>query len=457
MRKVSQKLLISLFVISFVVFVSNCGSGGGITSGGDSSLVKGQFIDDPVQGLNYACSSGATGVTNSNGEYTCSTGDDVTFSIGNTVIGSVPAQEGFITPYDLFPDNLEAALNLARLLQSLDVDPSAGIIVLDEALIALLPADLDFASVTFEEDVESALDVELVSAEEAQEQLNNAIINAGGDVPTPSPSPTPAPTPSPSPTPVPTPPPGNSDPIAHAGSDQFAINIRATVTLDGSGSSDPDNDTLTYQWTMTTKPTGSGATLSDAAVMQPTFIADKAGSYAISLVVNDSYVDSASDSVNIITVPSVPSTLKKTGQTTSFTDYDDGYYKIGVIPSYTRDAVNEIVRDTISGLEWQDNEEAKTAEKTHVAAVIYCNDLVLDGNDWRLPTRTELVQITDYGHNPAVDAVFVNIGPDFYWSSTVKATNQWWYWYVNHGGIGNQYTGHYNSTEANVRCVRQGS
>jgi len=48
-------------------------------------------------------------------------------------------------------------------------------------------------------------------------------------------------------------------------------------------------------------------------------------------------------------------TLKKTGQTTSYTAYDDGYYQTGVTPSYTRDDTNDIVTDNLTGLMWQDD------------------------------------------------------------------------------------------------------
>ena len=37
-----------------------------------------------------------------------------------------------------------------------------------------------------------------------------------------------------------------------------------TVNLDGTESSDPDEDSLTYQWEITTRPTGSTAALQNA-------------------------------------------------------------------------------------------------------------------------------------------------------------------------------------------------
>jgi hypothetical protein len=63
---------------------------------------------------------------------------------------------------------------------------------------------------------------------------------------------------------------GNQAPVADAGSDQN-VKANALVTLDGSGSSDPDGDLpLTYHWTQTG---GQAVTLSNPAVVAPTFTA----------------------------------------------------------------------------------------------------------------------------------------------------------------------------------------
>jgi hypothetical protein len=62
----------------------------------------------------------------------------------------------------------------------------------------------------------------------------------------------------------------NQPPAADAGADQIVV-ANAIVTLDGSGSYDPDGDLpLTYLWTQTGGP---AVTLSDPAVVSPTFSA----------------------------------------------------------------------------------------------------------------------------------------------------------------------------------------
>ena len=87
----------------------------------------------------------------------------------------------------------------------------------------------------------------------------------------------------------------NTAPVANAGSTQ-TVAVAAVVTLDGTASTDPNSDTLTYKWVMTTRPTGSTAALSSASASKPTFTADVAGIYVITLVVNDGKVDSSNTS-----------------------------------------------------------------------------------------------------------------------------------------------------------------
>jgi 6-phosphogluconolactonase (cycloisomerase 2 family) len=90
----------------------------------------------------------------------------------------------------------------------------------------------------------------------------------------------------------------NPPPIANAGPDQTVL-VKQTVTLDGSASSDPDGDPLTFQWSFTSIPIGSRATLSAPTATRPTFMVDLPGSYVVQLIVNDGTANSASDSVTI--------------------------------------------------------------------------------------------------------------------------------------------------------------
>jgi RHS repeat-associated protein len=97
----------------------------------------------------------------------------------------------------------------------------------------------------------------------------------------------------------------NSPPTADAGDDQTAL-VGATVALDGSGSSDVDGNALTFQWSLTGVPAGSGAVLSDPTALAPTFAIDVPGTYVAQLIVNDGTVNSAPDTVSITTSNSPP-------------------------------------------------------------------------------------------------------------------------------------------------------
>ncbi|GFO57631.1 hypothetical protein GMSM_46380 [Geomonas sp. Red276] len=83
----------------------------------------------------------------------------------------------------------------------------------------------------------------------------------------------------------------NLPPTARAGTDR-TVATGSTVILDGGGSSDPNGDSLTFGWTLMTKPTGSAAILSNPTSSISTFVADVAGDYTVQLVVNDGIINS---------------------------------------------------------------------------------------------------------------------------------------------------------------------
>ena len=125
----------------------------------------------------------------------------------------------------------------------------------------------------------------------------------------------------------------NTAPVANAGAVQNVV-TGTLVTLDGSGSNDANGDTITYSWSITSKPLDSSAALSDPTSVKPTFTADVEGSYVFNLIVNDGIANS--DASTITVTASAPKRLNisyvaRNGlmvTLTSFTFTDTGtYYK----------------------------------------------------------------------------------------------------------------------------------
>jgi hypothetical protein len=90
-------------------------------------------------------------------------------------------------------------------------------------------------------------------------------------------------------------------PVASAGEDQVAEDC-AFIQMSGSASVDPDGDPLQYHWELQSKPTDSVASndsFSDRNAANPTFWADWAGDYVLSLTVSDGANWSLTDMVNL--------------------------------------------------------------------------------------------------------------------------------------------------------------
>ncbi len=129
----------------------------GTDSGSNAeSVLTGRFVDSPVSGLQYATAS-QSGVTASDGSYNYLAGEQVVFSIGDIVFPATAAI-ATVTPLNVFSTTNIAdtrVINMARLLQSLDIDanPDNGITISPEAEASATGLSVDFASTAFDSQV----------------------------------------------------------------------------------------------------------------------------------------------------------------------------------------------------------------------------------------------------------------------------------------------------------------
>lgn len=87
-------------------------------------------------------------------------------------------------------------------------------------------------------------------------------------------------------------------PVARVSAEQSVL-VGTTVDIDAGQSSAMAGRTLAFAWTLQSKPAGSAATLSNATSAKASFVADVAGHYLASMVVNDGKRDSGAATVAI--------------------------------------------------------------------------------------------------------------------------------------------------------------
>ena len=98
----------------------------------------GNFTNAPVQGVSYS-SGTVEGITGPDGEFEYVPGEPVRFALGDLALGLPVRGQAVITPMELVPDGDDrsaAALNIARLLQSLDATPGDDAITIPATVLA---------------------------------------------------------------------------------------------------------------------------------------------------------------------------------------------------------------------------------------------------------------------------------------------------------------------------------
>ncbi|MGD9808167.1 MAG: DUF1566 domain-containing protein [Deferribacterales bacterium] len=154
--------------------------------------------------------------------------------------------------------------------------------------------------------------------------------------------------------------------------------------------------------------------------------------------------------------------LTKTGITSSYINYDDGYYRKGEDSQFVRDAADGVVKDDLNGFMWQDSSNTSNVKYTWVGAVGYCDNLVYAGySDWRLPEIDEFESALDYGLHSLAGA-FENLSSS--WTATESVDNTAWVYtgagtarfqFMNMAGLSDTIAA--KTTEMPARCVRKGN
>ena len=115
--------------------------------------------------------------------------------------------------------------------------------------------------------------------------------------------------------------------------------------------------------------------------------------------------------------------LPKTGQLTSYADYDDGYYQKGWEGERFTDNGDNTTTDNATGLMWIKDTVVAGVGGPYgwVAAIAACEELEYAGHsDWRLPNIMELYSIVNCeAWEPALYEEFFVWADKDVWSSTV--------------------------------------
>jgi len=120
---------------------------------------------------------------------------------------------------------------------------------------------------------------------------------------------------------------------------------------------------------------------------------------------------------------------------------------------FLRDDVKEVVIDKERNLMWQDDSAASSTDKNYKGAIAHCEALDFAGHtDWYLPNVDELKSIVKAENYPkCIDKAFLNVYPDYYWSSTEHSSQYAWIVLFIYEDVV-----HYHKTDPSyVRCVRK--
>ncbi len=111
----------------FTFAATHCAGNAGISENiatGTPDVLSGRFVDAPVQGVQYTTAT-QSGITDADGRFKYIQGEQVTFSIGKSVLGKAAASS-FVTPENLSVTGTglsdQSVINVLRFLQTVDTD-----------------------------------------------------------------------------------------------------------------------------------------------------------------------------------------------------------------------------------------------------------------------------------------------------------------------------------------------
>ncbi|MDD4950693.1 hypothetical protein [Sulfuricurvum sp.] len=130
--------------VAVALVVTGCG-GGSSSSAAPATTLTGTFVDSPVVGLDYNCTS-TNGITDENGSFSYKANDTCQFGLGSITLGSVKMVDANVTPSDLADGNSTVIGNIASLLQSLDDHNMTGKIHITSAMKNRLSSGMNVRS-----------------------------------------------------------------------------------------------------------------------------------------------------------------------------------------------------------------------------------------------------------------------------------------------------------------------
>ena len=141
----------------------------------------------------------------------------------------------------------------------------------------------------------------------------------------------------------------NVKPVADAGGNQ-AVTLGQIVHLNGIGSSDANGDALAYSWSVVSAPAGSTATLVGESTQTPSFTADAAGTFVISLIVNDGFLNSDPSTVTVEVTTRQSQAITVVRQAiTAINALGDGSFKNPNLRNSLTNKLNAVLRDIDQG------------------------------------------------------------------------------------------------------------